>query len=39
MKFEVKNRFTGSVQFVAEIECADDASTRQKPWRAQPSPR
>lgn len=25
MKFDVLNRFTGSVQFTAEIECADDA--------------
>jgi hypothetical protein len=25
MKFEIKNRFTGAVQFVAEIDCADDA--------------
>ena len=25
VKFEVKNRFTGTVQFTAEIECADDA--------------
>ena len=25
MKFEVKNRFTGEVQFTAEIDCAEDA--------------
>ena len=25
MQFEVKNRFTGAVQFTAEIECADGA--------------
>ena len=25
MKFEVKNRFTGDIQFTAEIECAVDA--------------
>ena len=25
MKFEIKNRFTGDIQFVAEIDCADDA--------------
>ena len=27
IKFEVKNRFSGDVQFVAEIECGDNAST------------
>ena len=27
MKFDVTNRFTGAVQFTAEIDCADDAST------------
>jgi hypothetical protein len=26
MKFEIKNRFTGDIQFSAEIDCADDAS-------------
>jgi len=26
MQFEIKNRFTGDVQFTAEIECAADAS-------------
>ena len=30
MKFEVKNRFTGEVQFTAEIEAVDDASTSVK---------
>ena len=25
MKYEIKNRWTGSVQFTAEIECAEDA--------------
>ena len=30
MKFEVKNRFTGKVQFVAEIECAESASVSVK---------
>jgi hypothetical protein len=25
MKFEIKNRFTGDIQFGAEIDCADDA--------------
>ena len=25
IKFDIKNRFTGSVQFTAEIDCADDA--------------
>jgi Pentapeptide repeats (8 copies) len=30
MKFEVKNRFTGDVQFTAEIECAEDESTSFK---------
>ena len=25
MKLEVKNRFTGAVQFAADIDCADDA--------------
>ena len=27
MKFEIKNRFRGTVQFTAEIDCKDDAST------------
>ena len=26
MKFEIKNRFTGAVQFTAEIECEENAS-------------
>jgi uncharacterized protein YjbI with pentapeptide repeats len=26
IKFDVKNRFTGAVQFTAEIDCGDDAS-------------
>jgi hypothetical protein len=26
MQFEIKNRFTGDVQFTAEIECGDEAS-------------
>ena len=26
MKFEVKNRLSGATQFIAEIECSDDAS-------------
>ena len=26
LKFEVHNRFTGAVQFTAEIDCADDAA-------------
>ncbi len=30
MKFEIKNRWNGSVQFVAEIDCADDAATAIK---------
>jgi len=30
MKYEVKNRFSGSVQFTAEIECAEDASVSIK---------
>ena len=30
MKFEVKNRFSGEVQFTAEIECAEDASVSVK---------
>jgi len=30
MKFEVKNRFSGKVQFEAEIECAEDASVSVK---------
>jgi len=30
MKFSVLNRFTGSVQFEAEIDCADDAPTSIK---------
>ena len=30
MKFEVKNRWTGAVQFTAEIECADDEATSIK---------
>jgi len=30
MKFDVTNRFTGAVQFTAEIDCADDASTSIK---------
>ena len=27
MKFDILNRFSGAVQFSAEIECKDDAST------------
>ena len=30
MKFDVLNRWTGAVQFTAEIECADDAATSVK---------
>jgi hypothetical protein len=30
MKFDILNRFTGSVQFTAEIDCADDASASLK---------
>ena len=30
MKFNVTNRFTGSIQFTAEIECAEDAATSIK---------
>jgi uncharacterized protein YjbI with pentapeptide repeats len=30
MKFEIRNRLTGSVQFTAEIECAADAPTSIK---------
>ena len=30
IKFEVKNRFSGSVQFTAEIECGDDAPVSVK---------
>jgi len=30
MKFDVLNRWTGAVQFTAEIECADDAVTSVK---------
>ena len=30
MKYEIKNRFTGKVQFTAEIDCADDAPTSLK---------
>ena len=30
MKFDVLNRWTGAVQFTAEIECADDAPTSVK---------
>ena len=30
MKFEVKNRFTGKVQFIAEIECDESASRSVK---------
>ena len=30
MKFEVRNRYTGEVQFTAEIGCADGASTSIK---------
>ena len=26
MKFEIKNRWSGAVQFTAEIDCAEDAS-------------
>ena len=27
IKFDIKNRFTGAVQFTAEIDCADDVPT------------
>ena len=30
MKFEIRNRWTGNVQFTAEIDCAEDASLRVK---------
>jgi len=30
MLFDIKNRFTGTVQFTAEIECAEDAPTSIK---------
>jgi uncharacterized protein YjbI with pentapeptide repeats len=30
MKFDIRNRFTGAVQFTAEIDCADDAPTSIK---------
>ena len=30
LKFDVRNRFTGAVQFTAEIDCRDDASTSIK---------
>ena len=30
MKFEILNRFTGSVQFTAEIDCSEDAPTSIK---------
>jgi hypothetical protein len=30
IKFDVHNRFTGAVQFTAEIDCADDAPTSVK---------
>ena len=30
MKFEIKNRFTGAVKFIAEIECEEGASTSIK---------
>ena len=30
MKFEIRNRFTGQVQFTAEIDCAEDAATSIK---------
>ena len=30
MKFDIRNRWTGDVQFTAEIECADDALTSVK---------
>jgi uncharacterized protein YjbI with pentapeptide repeats len=30
MKFEIKNRWTGAVQFTAEIDCADDTATSIK---------
>jgi len=30
MKFEIKNRWTGAVQFTAEIDCSGDASTSVK---------
>ena len=30
MKYEIKNRFTGAVQFTAEIECGESASVNVK---------
>jgi len=30
MQYEIKNRFTGAVQFTAEIDCATDASVAIK---------
>ena len=30
MLYEVKNRFTGKVQFTADIDCADDAAESKK---------
>ena len=30
MKYEIKNRYTGAVQFTAEIDCSDDASDGTK---------
>ena len=30
MKFDIRNRFTGAVQFTAEIDCADDVPTSIK---------
>ena len=30
MKFEVKNRFTGNVQFIAEIDCSEETSCSLK---------
>jgi len=30
VKYEIKNRFTGAVQFVADIECDKNASVRIK---------
>jgi len=30
MKFEIKNRWTGAVQFTAKIDCADDTATSIK---------
>ena len=30
MKYEIKNRFTGNVQFTADIDCAEDAPTSIK---------